>query len=330
MSHDVDSTVTNGRNNYPVKGSHMDLRRVDLNLLVILDQVLREEHVTRASVALSMSQPAVSNAMNRLRQLLGDPLLVRTGRSVQLTPFAQALQPRIRAVLAEIEHTLMARPTFDPTTDHRTFTLAATDYLTVVLLRSVIESLATKAPNVRIVVHPVKENYNAQLQEDQEDLIFLPSQYEVEIEGIPSEHLFFDHFVLALWRDHPRADADPAILLSDEPYLSWRTLGPSAFDENLRNLNIPLRKDLTTESLMTVPFLLSGTRLVTVIHERLAVMLGDTTSVITKPLPTEMPLVSQRMFWNPRRSEDAAHRWLRETVLDTAHAIDSSVAPARP
>lgn len=304
----------------------MDLRRVDLNLLVILDQVLREGHVTRASVALSMSQPAVSNAVNRLRRLLSDPLLVRTGRSVKLTPFAEALRPKIRAVLTEVEQTLTARPTFDPKQDERTFTLAATDYMTVVLLRSVIESLAVKAPNVRIVVIPVQQDYEAQLREDREDLIFMPVQPAAGLDDINGEHLFFDHFVLALWKQHPRVDVDPESLLREEPYLAWRSQGPSAFYDHLRDMKILLRKDVRLESLMTVPFVLSGTRLVTIIHERLVIMLRDATDLVTRPLPTKMPPVSQRMFWHPRRSEDAGHQWLRRTVLQAAAELSPTTS----
>ncbi len=299
----------------------MNLRTVDLNLLVVLDEVLRENHVSRAATALSMSQPAVSSAINRLRRILGDPLLVRTGRTLRPTPFAEALKPRIRSILAEIEQTLTARPTFDPATDDRTFRLAATDYLAMVLLRRVVESLTNLAPRVRIVVSPVAQDYGSQLSEDKEDLLFLPAEIATELNSFPGMPLFLDRFVLAMWSGHPRRDDDPNRLVSEEPYLSWRAHGPSSPDRHLERLDVPVRTEMSTESLMTAPFLLRGTRLVTVIHERLAAAVADAADIVTRPLSLDIPPITQRMFWHSRRTEDRGHQWLRSTVLSAAEEV---------
>lgn len=299
----------------------MNLRTVDLNLLVVLDEVLREGHVTRAAAALSMSQPAVSSAINRLRRLLGDPLLVRTGRTLQPTPFAESLKPKVRSILAEIEQTLTARPTFDPATDERTFRLAATDYLAMVLLRRVVESLTTQAPRLRIVVSPVSQDYGTQLREDTQDLLFLPAEIATELSGFPGKSLFLDRFVLAMWNEHPRRDDDPNRLISEEPYLSWRAHGPSSPDRQLERLGVAVRTEMSTESLMSAPFLLRGTRLVTVIHERLAEALSEAADLTTRPLALDIPPVTQRMFWHSRRTDDLGHEWLRRTVLDVAELM---------
>lgn len=307
----------------------MDLRRIDLNLLVILDAVLREGHVTRAAQQLSMSQPAVSGAINRLRRLLEDPLLVRTGRTLQCTPFAESLRPKIGSILADIDHALTARPAFDPNEDVRTFSISATDYVTVILLRSVVESLTQHAPKVRIVAGPVHQDYASQLREDKTDLLFLPAEVATSLAGYPGESLFSDRFVLAMCKHHPRVDADPLSLLTEEPYLSWRAHGPSFADRHLRRLEVPLRVEMSTESLMTAPFLLQGTRLVTVIHARLAHVLQKTAGLAIRELPLDVPPVTQRMFWHTRRTADSSHQWLRQKVRDATERMFEA-APLTP
>src|SRR3954462_7765711 len=110
------------------------LAGVDLNLLVALDALLTERSVTRAGQRVSVTQSAMSGALGRLRGLFGDELLVRSGQTMRLTPFAEALQPKLGAALAQLEETVFSRSTFDPVREQRTFTISATDYTSVVLL----------------------------------------------------------------------------------------------------------------------------------------------------------------------------------------------------
>ncbi|MFG1955454.1 LysR substrate-binding domain-containing protein [Micromonospora sp. NPDC048830] len=301
----------------------MDLRRIDLNLLVVLDTILAEQHITRAAARLDMSQPAVSNAVNRLRRMLDDPLLVRTGRTLQTTPYADALRPKVRSILADIEQTLTTRPTFEPASDARTFSIAATDYITVILLRHLVGMLAKQAPNIRLVVGPVHEDYTSQLRQDRVDLLFLPQEIATSIGHFPGESIFVDHFVLAMCREHPaRGTSDPLSLLADEPYLAWRAHGPNSFvDQHLDRLGIARREEMATESLMTAPFLLRGTRLVTMLHARLARELSESAGIAFIPLPLDLPTITQRMYWHSRRTDDVGHQWVRRTVREVAHEL---------
>ncbi|MDW3714152.1 LysR family transcriptional regulator [Pseudomonas sp. 2023EL-01195] len=112
----------------------MNISTFDLNLLRVLDALLRERNVSRAAERLSLSQPAVSNALNRLRELLGDPLLVRVGRSMQPTPRALALEAPIRTALAQIEQSLVAGEAFDPARSRQRFSIAVTDYVELICM----------------------------------------------------------------------------------------------------------------------------------------------------------------------------------------------------
>src|SRR4051812_45004924 len=132
----------------------MNLRNVDLNLLVVLDALLAERNVSRAGRRLGLSQPAASSSLARLRKMFGDPLLVRQGREFTLTAEAERLVQPVREILNLVERTIEQRPEFDPSTDRRTFSISASDYATLVLLSPFVRAAAAEAPGVTIHVLP--------------------------------------------------------------------------------------------------------------------------------------------------------------------------------
>ena len=130
----------------------MNIYNFDLNLLRVLDALLRERNVSRAAERLSLSQPAVSNALNRLRELLDDPLLVRAGRAMQPTPRALALEAPIRHALQQIEHSLIAGEAFDPARSQQRFRIAVTDYVELVCMPALMRRLAEHAPGIQLAI----------------------------------------------------------------------------------------------------------------------------------------------------------------------------------
>lgn len=302
----------------------MDLRQIDLNLLVALDALLREKHVTRAAQRLSVSQPAMSASLARLRRLLDDPLLVRSGRNLELTSFAESLQGPLRDILARIEQTLSARPGFDPTRDARTFVVAATDYITLVLLRRLMGRLPALAPNVRLQVEPVLHQYADQLRTGEIDLLVLPREVVENVDELASAELFTDRFVCAMAEDHPDRDSELTVAKFQElPYLAYRANGrESTADRELDEMGIRRNVEMTTESFLVAPMLLPGTRLIAMIHERLGHALGPLTGIRTVEPPVSVTPITQLMFWHPRRTDDPAHRWLREQLADIAVTLE--------
>lgn len=130
----------------------MNIQTFDLNLLRVLDALLRERNVSRAAERLALSQPAVSNALNRLRELLDDPLLVRAGRAMQPTPRALALEAPIRAALRQIEQSLGDGEGFDPGRSRQRFTVAVTDYVELICMPALMRRLSERAPGISIAI----------------------------------------------------------------------------------------------------------------------------------------------------------------------------------
>jgi len=150
----------------------MNIYNFDLNLLRVLDALLRERNVSRAAERLSLSQPAVSNALNRLRELLDDPLLVRVGRAMQPTPRALSLEVPIRDALQQIEHTLNAGDFFDPTTSRQRFVIAVTDYVELICMPSLMAHLASVAPGIQLAIQHLTPSLPAAALDDGElDLV---------------------------------------------------------------------------------------------------------------------------------------------------------------
>jgi len=304
----------------------MDLRRVDLNLLVSLDALLRERHVTLAAKRMSVSQPAMSSSLARLRALLGDPLLVRAGRGLVLTSFAEGLREPLSNILESIDLVLTDRPQFDPAVDKRTFTIAASDYITLVMLREVVARLSKVAPGVRLHVQPVLSDYVDHLRQDTIDLIVLPLEVAEDVGDMSRATLFIDRFVCAAGKDNP---IDTSSLTVEEfsrlPYIAYRVNGePSNVDRQLDELGIPRSVEMTTESFLIAPFMLSGTGFIAMLHERLAQAVGDIAGIVLFEPPVALRPITQSLFWHPRRTDDPAHRWLRELLVEVAQEVGAS------
>jgi DNA-binding transcriptional LysR family regulator len=296
------------------------LAHVDLNLLVALDVLLAERSVTRAAERLSLSQPAVSGTLARLRVLFGDELLLRTGRAMRPTPFAETLEAPLREALARVEDTVFARPGFDPAEAERSFTVLATDYIALVLLRPLLEALTLEAPNVRVRVQATGLGaLSARLLRGEIDLALLPENL-TRATGLPSATLFEDRFVGAVWREHPeigaRIDTEDLARL---PYLTYRQGDVrSNADAHLEALGIGRAADTTIESFLLGAFMLRGTRSVTFLQERLVRELAGAAAIRAVEPPVPLPPLVEAMCWHPRAANDPAHRWLRERIARLA------------
>jgi DNA-binding transcriptional LysR family regulator len=298
------------------------LATVDFNLLKALDALLQERSVTRAAERLSITQPSMSSTLARLRELFADELLIRTGRVMRPTPLAEALGPRVRGIVGEIEDIVVSRTEFDPRQADRSFRILATDYASLVIVQPLMAALAVEAPSVRIHLQPRAITEHAVLlQRSEIDLAIVPSE-QADAAGLPNEKLFTDRFVAATWRDN-RDVEDPLTFAQIDrlPYLSY-SVGP--IDALLHDLGHPRAPDTLVESFVLGPFLLRGTRQLTFVQERLARRLAATAELRLLDPPFESPSLVETMAWHPRSGNDPAHRWLRGRLRAIAHELEGS------
>lgn len=180
----------------------MRFRGLDLNLLVALDVMLRERHVTRASEQLNLSQAATSNALSRLREYFDDDLLVRVGRRMVLTDRARALQVELEEVLRRIETTVMSAPDVPPQQLKRRVTVAAADAITTDLLARLTSRLASEAPGLQLFIRPLASNPDQVLERGGVDLLVIPRQFASA--NHPMQILYAEGFrASAFWWTRP-------------------------------------------------------------------------------------------------------------------------------
>ncbi|WP_423205079.1 LysR family transcriptional regulator [Pseudomonas kribbensis] len=291
-----------------------DLRRIDLNLLVILDALLGEQHVTRAAERLHLSQPAVSHALARLRDLLGDPLLVRAGSGLVPTARALELVAPLAEALAQVQ-SLLAPNTFAPASARRTFRLAMSDYGAAIILPGLIRTLRREAPGIDLQIsHASREGMVEGLLNGDIDLAagVLP-----ELPGeLCSTPLFEERYVCLLDRQSLPAEGvlDLATYLS-RPHvlLEMRGSGTPEIERTLTALRERRRVAISLPHWSVAPQFISGTDLILTVASR-ALNDVDDDSLIIVPPPFEIAPFTFVSAWHKRRGGDQALNWLNRRI----------------
>jgi DNA-binding transcriptional LysR family regulator len=301
-----------------------ELRRFDLNLLVALHALLYFRNVTRAAEHVGISQPAMSRELRQLRQLFGDPLLVRVGREYRLTTLARDLAEPLGQVIASIEQAVAQRPSFDPAAETRSFTIGMTDYGVLLLLHPLIQRLGAEAPHISLHHHPTEADPAEMLNAGRADLVLEPREYLAP--GFPSQVLLEDRWVCAVWSGHPEVGK----LLTREQFERLPRLafgvgrsGPTSTAElHYQRLGVAGTVKTTVNSFALLPFLLHGTRLVALVQQRLAQRLQGVSDIRLIDPPVSIPPLVVTMFWSSVNDADPAHAWLRTTLADVARQVE--------
>ncbi|MDI3399870.1 LysR family transcriptional regulator [Pseudomonas sp. V88_4] len=291
-----------------------DLRRIDLNLLVILDALLSEQHVTRAAERLHLSQPAVSHALARLRDLLGDPLLVRAGSGLVPTARALELAAPLAETLAQVQ-SLLAPNTFDPASARRTFRLAMSDYGAALILPGLIRTLRAEAPGIDLQIsHASREGMVEGLLNGDIDLAagVLP-----ELPGeLRSTPLFEERYVCLLDRESLPAGGVldlPTYLSRPHVLLEMRGSGTPEIERTLTALRERRRVAISLPHWSVAPRFISGTDLILTVASR-ALNEVDDQSLIVLPPPFEIAPFTFVSAWHKRRGGDQALNWLNRRI----------------
>lgn len=296
-----------------------NIRRIDLNLLVVLDALLDERNVTRAAARLGYTQSSVSSMLARLRDVFGDPLFVRAQRGLLATPCALALAAPLKQLLADSQ-LLLARAAFDPATAEKTFAISSNDYMQHALLTPFIKVLRSEARQIRLAIAPlIIEGLGDALARGQIDLaVTIP---EFALPDLPSRLLYREHYVVAVRAQHPLAKL-PTVNV--ERFCSYDHVlvsptggsfeGPT--DRALARLRLRRKVRYSVPSFLPIPELLQTDDLIALVPARL-LRADDKRLAVLKP-PVEVPGFDVIAVWHPRVDKDPAHRWLRSRLAETA------------
>ncbi|MFT3873920.1 MAG: LysR family transcriptional regulator [Nocardioides sp.] len=302
------------------------LRDVDANLLLSLHALLEERNLTHAGERMTMSQPAMSGALTRLRKHFDDELLVRSGRAFELTPLAEQLRPVVAEAVEAAEALLGNQRDFDATTSKRRFTVTMSEYAMTVLAEPITRLVAELAPGCAIALDPLDvrpDQVETQLM--RRDLIIAPLGFDLPGRIQP---VFTDHLVCIVASGHRRL-RDGALTLDD-----LREIPHAVAEFAPAGRPRPLEVEMTAQgvvdrpvlvqvtSLLTLPFAVTGTDMCAFVPSRLASRCLSTLDLQIARTPLDPVQITEAAHWHPRREADPAVVWLRQLLYDVAIEVE--------
>jgi len=303
----------------------MNIRSFDLNLLLAFESLMIERNVTRAARRSGLSQPAMSNALARLRRTFDDPLLVRTPEGMKPTPVAQSLMGAVRAALDGLRAALEERPAFDARASQRTFHILANDYAEIVLLAPMTAELHAKAAGLTLRVDRPRSLFQppppSALAESFDLAIgFFPDALSLDA-SLRSELLWEEQNVCVARAGHPSIRGR----LSLRQYASahhvavfYKPEGPGVIDSLLEQKGYSRRSVVLVPHFASVAFIVAESDLIATVPERLALGFGKRLKLQVLPAPIAIPPFRLMMLWHERSHADPAHSWLRNLIAETA------------
>lgn len=305
----------------------MNFLTLDLNLLRVFDAVMVEQNLTRAADKLAMTQPAVSNALKRLRHSLNDELLIRTAYGVKPTPRAEILWPTIRQALSNLE-VAIAPGSFDVSKATTTFRMAMADATAALWMPSLVRAMERDAPgmNARMVPLTTREPRPMLVRGDIDIAVgFFPGVVAQLTGGqgaaasaIRHERLYSGHYVCVMSKDHPLAKKELSLddyCSANHLLVSFSGRAHGLVDEALLQMGRERRILLTVNQFFTGGKVVANSDLLTVLPHHLIESTGMTNALVWKELPFAMPEVHIDMLWHERDARNPAHKWLRDNLI---------------
>jgi DNA-binding transcriptional LysR family regulator len=301
-----------------------DVRNVDLNLLVAFEALMQTRSVTRAAERLRVGQPSASYSLKRLRELFRDPLFVRTPSGMAPTPRALTLDEPIRSILASIEATLFAGPSFDSQHEARIFRVGAIDYAQSVIADPLLSMLQKKAPECRLILTATDCDIVGRALER--------GEIDLAVGAFPEPVSAPHQRVLYRERYECVFDAKACQVRGTMTRVQWLTLphvimstkgdysGP--LDEVLKASGDRREVVVSTPNFLAIPYLLKGKRLVAALPSRLARTCRAHLGLATCPVPFDTPEFDIVMVWNSRTGNEPGAVWLREQIISICEALN--------
>jgi DNA-binding transcriptional LysR family regulator len=312
---------------------YMNISKIDLNLLVYLDVLLRERNVTRAAEELGISQPAMSNSLRRLRALFNDPVLVRTSDGMTPTERALELQPLVRNVLAAAELAVLPKTVFDPSESERIFRIMASDYTEATLLPKLLQRLSAEAPAVRLDIMTPSDVSFHDVERGKVDLVI--NRFDSLPQSFHQIHLWDDSFSCVLRADNPiikNWNLD-AYLQAKHVWVSKTGMGVGVgmssddvqrlgwVDEALAKIDTKRVITLFTRHYQAALLLAEHNDLIVTIPTLAANSMLENTHVAILEPPFDIPRMRLKMVWSPLLQHDPGHRWMRKLIKSVSEDI---------
>ena len=303
----------------------VNIANVDLNLLLVLHTVLEEQSATRAARKLHVTQSAVSNALARLREQLGDPLLVRHSRGLAPTPHAHALRPRLAELIREASAVFEPPARFDPRTSQREFRIACVDYCNVIILPPLFELLRERAPGCSLRMVTLEQLVSSGGLAGDIDLhLGMPPSVPL---GCHASALFQDEFVCVTRREgkrRPQRFSLKEYTSASHVRVSVLDSAHDLIDQLLAERGVTRTVALTVPHFSVVPFVVARTGCVATLSRRLAEAYGGDTRMLLRAPPIEMHTRALQMIWHQRTDADEGARFLRSLVTEAATQLNAS------
>ncbi|GGX40141.1 LysR family transcriptional regulator [Saccharospirillum salsuginis] len=311
----------------------MQLSRIDMNLLVYLDVLLRERSVTRAADQLGISQPAMSNGLRRLRTLFDDPLLIRTSEGMTPTERAQQLEPMLRTVLQDIERAIQPRTDFDAVGSSRVFRIMVSDYAESTLIPPLLRRLREMAPNIILDLMTPSDVSFLDVEQGKVDMVInrfddIPQSFHqttvwrddfccmVSVDNPILDNFSLKNYLKAqhVWVSKTGYGVGVGVNPSDVQRLGW-------VDEVLGQLGSKRRITVFTRHYQAAMLLAEQNDLVVTIPSRAALLQSHNDRLAVKAPPFEIPPIQLKMVWSPLLHHDPAHRWMRRLINEVAEEV---------
>ncbi len=291
------------------------LKNVDLNLLIYLDHLLRRRSVTLAAQDAGITQSAMSRALGRLRQQLGDPLLVLTGRRLEPTPRALELMEPLRDVLHQLDERLYRSTTFDPHTTQRRFTIVCPDFADEIFFAPLMAQLSQQAPGLQLRLLGPRPGLQDALAQGSVDLALgvVSTQNSASLRAV---RLFNDPFVCLL--DPTQHPTTPLTLdaFAQAPHIFIAPGGRpgGVVDTVLAAVGRQRQVAVQLTSFLVAGAFVTGTNRILTLPKRVALHIAQRFALDVSPIPLALPTVTISMLWHARHHDDPAHRWFRQNL----------------
>ena len=309
----------------------LNFRTLDLNLLRVFDEVMAERSLTKAANNLALTQPAVSNAMRRLRETLGDDLVRRSGQGLEPTPRATALWPAVREALRQLQDSLIPSP-FDPASSSATFVIAMADATAAELVPGLLAAVEREAPSISIRVVPLStRDPRGLLDQEKADLAIghfpavladlTASAQSGGVINFVSQRLYNGEYVCVMRKDHPLAH-EPLTLdrfcAARHMLVSFSGRPFGFVDQALTSLQRQRRIVITVNQFFTAGRVVAQSDVLTVLPRHFVRVADVGNELVIRPLPFDMPIVHVDSLWHQRLQRSSAHQWLRSVIAASA------------